>query len=164
MCCPSFSASLCTRAPLASILPVPVPISCSAVSEPALDPVLRCSQLCHNTLTFVRQSESRQLPSHDCVTHETERRFKAHWPLLSLKAVDETQMLGCPTADAQNETGCPTMADLERLLKPMSTPAKASTYTCPLLSTCTSPVPLPPMLDTHPMTFALIFRFRNASA
>ena len=53
------------------------------------------------------------------------------------------------------------MADLERLLKPMSTPAKASTYTCALPSTCTVLFPLPSDPDTHPTTFALVVNLRK---
>ncbi len=45
-----------------------------------------------------------------------------------------------PSADpeeADAEGSCPTLADLETGLKPMATPAKASTYTCVFL-TCLS--------------------------
>ncbi len=40
------------------------------------------------------------------------------------------ESLFCAAAEETGEGSCPTMADLEALLKPMATPAKASTYTC----------------------------------
>ncbi len=41
---------------------------------------------------------------------------------------DETQVSSCVTGN-NGDLGRPTLADVEKLLQPMSAPAKASTYT-----------------------------------